>query len=287
MKRNIKTAVLLLAMVATVYGFLFVVIDLYKTNTSLSNSVIRNTHTIDSLYKELLNTNKGFLGIVNKILTNQEKTRNVLKNQEKTNEALLAGIGEVANAMAEEKLDIKLLDANVYIINKTQNALGSGTWIEKNNRPYILTVAHMGTETDEMVVRERRTKREYSCVVVKRNRKLDLMLIRVRVLKPKIVAKLSNEEPPVGAEVYVTGNPGGKEMVVTRGIISKKEFPFYIGSVPIFFGNSGGAMYYKNKLVGVTSFGFSMTKVYPTGIFVDQFGGWAGLKAIKNFLNEK
>jgi len=56
----------------------------------------------------------------------------------------------------------------------------------------------------------------------------------------------------VGAKVLVTGHPSGHAtVIVTEGYVSGWNNGYLITSAPIYPGNSGGALWYEGKIVGV------------------------------------
>ena len=94
--------------------------------------------------------------------------------------------------------------------------------------------------------------------------------------------EISTVEPKPGSDLVIIGNPARMKNVVTTGNLCKKVRGLYMFTNIIFFGNSGGGVLYKGKLVGVVS-----TLLSPTHRGVQVHYGFASsLTNIQKFLKE-
>lgn len=184
----------------------------------------------------------------------------------------------------------KIKSANVHVFNKTNGGSGSGTRIKIKNKYYILTVAHvLKKETDLIVITsdESYPYDEFPIIFIKQNIKMDLALFRIEKATQGGYLNISEKEPMLGSELIVIGNPSGMEDIITDGILCKKvlngKYPgYYIFSNISFFGNSGGAVLYRGRIVGVVSMLQTLSKKKTQVHY-----GWAsGLQNIKTFLKE-
>jgi hypothetical protein len=171
--------------------------------------------------------------------------------------------------ITKEKLEQKLKQVNVEIVNSTVGASGSGVTIKYNGQYYILSAGHMADEdTDTLVLMENGqeiseleiVKHDYTWGedtdpkdIIKVH---DLILLRPKNknLQPKYYTELADIEPITSSEVYIVGNPMGIEDVLCEGrtIIYKGNFMYYIDHT--YYGNSGGGVYtLDGKLVGIVS----------------------------------
>ncbi len=202
--------------------------------------------------------------------------------------------------------DYKFLEkANLNIINYTQGTSGSGTLIKIKNEFYVLTAAHMiGTDNDILFAEDNIAKKGYALSVVKYNRWNDLAILKIKLKKDdplkSYALQIGTENPRTGEIIYVIGNPDSYEDILTSGIIVKKGRTFSLISAPIFFGNSGGAVIYKGKLVGVVSALSIRLSIQflepneelwwferPIPYFIDStFGIIVNLETIKKFLED-
>ncbi|HBL22979.1 MAG TPA: peptidase [Deltaproteobacteria bacterium] len=141
-----------------------------------------------------------------------------------------------------------------------QNSLGSGFIIDAEG--YIVTNNHVVDGANEIKVKLA-DGREFDAVVVGRDPKTDLALIKIKGtsgLKP--ITMGNSEELKVGSWVVAIGSPFGLEQTVTAGIVSAKGR--IIGSGPydnfiqtdasINPGNSGGPLInMKGEVIGINT----------------------------------
>ena len=148
--------------------------------------------------------------------------------------------------------------ANLNIINYTQGTSGSGTLIKIKDKFYVLTAAHMiGTDNDILFAEDNIAKKGYILSIVKYNRWNDLAILKIKLKKDDplkyYALEIGTESPQIGEIIYVIGNPDSYEDILTSGVVVKRGRTFSLISAPIYFGNSGGAVIYKGKLVGIVS----------------------------------
>ena len=148
--------------------------------------------------------------------------------------------------------------ANLNIINYTQGTSGSGTLIKIKDKFYVLTAAHMiGTDNDILFAEDNIAKKGYILSIVKYNRWNDLAILKIKLKKDDSLKyyalEIGTESPQIGEIIYVIGNPDSYEDILTSGVVVKRGRTFSLISAPIYFGNSGGAVIYKGKLVGIVS----------------------------------
>lgn len=292
-----------LILIAVVSSLLIQVVslnDFYELIARNAKSIVRLSDSVRTLSEYLL-------GQKNEQLKKIGEIQQGLKDLEHKAQLLTDIMFRLDNKIKEYDFDSNLAFANVYIINKTQRCLGSGVYLKYNDKFYVLTAGHIGDFGDEMYILTV-DKTEYPVKVIKRNKDIDLMLLDPLDYKQEDYAELSDEEPVIGSNVYLVGNPNGYRMITTNGIVSKRFGLYYVVSAPMFFGNSGGGLYYKNKLIGIASSALSMTKVFYKNvidiriengklvpskirkeinkIYVEQLNFFVGLETIKDFLEE-
>jgi len=150
--------------------------------------------------------------------------------------------------------------ANVYIVNLTEKIMGSGTHIKIGDTHYILTCSHLQKEEETLWVIEGKLNR-FNLTLVKKSKKYDLALFRINNFESRPYLELAGDLPKVGSRVFLVGNPSGINDVVTEGIVAKISIDKYLISNKTYFGNSGGCLFYKGKIVGVMSCGYFFKSV--------------------------
>ena len=148
------------------------------------------------------------------------------------------------------------------VIVKTEKGLGSGFFI---NEDEILTNYHV-IEGASTISVTNNNKEKSSAVVIKTDLKRDLALLKTNMTgKPVIFFK---DQLKQGEMVEALGHPKGRKFSLTKGWISavRKESSVYsaTGQNDVLFiqtdaainsGNSGGPLFYKDKVVGVNTQG--------------------------------
>ena len=183
----------------------------------------------------------------------------------------------------------KIKEANVLIRNITAGCLGSGTHIKIDGEDYVLTVAHLIDETveDNLIYIVSDFGTTVKAEVVSFNVDKDIALLKVSQLKNRAYLEISDISPEAGSEVIVVGNPSGIVDMITDGIVTKiDDVGYYIITNKVYFGNSGGALLYKGKIVGVLSQLVPFSALNPFGVITQNYGRAVSLKEIKNFLKE-
>lgn len=182
----------------------------------------------------------------------------------------------------------RVKEASVKIMNFTRGCSGSGTHIEYKGKKYILTVAHLSnydpndekSESESLYVRLDDGSL-YPMKLEKVDKSKDLALYTVNFGREIATLELGTELPKEGSEVYVVGCPDGMIDVVTDGVIADISKMHYTITNKIYFGNSGGALLYRGKLVGVAS-QLAIYMNFPS-VFVN-YGKFIKLERIIEFL---
>ncbi len=170
-----------------------------------------------------------------------------------------------------------IIKANLAMYNFTEKYNGSGTHIKINGKSYILTCAHIIKKDDDVMWADM-----YDTKLVKIDREKDLALYEFDY-EPNIpYLEISTEEPKEDSEVFVIGNPATLEDMITNGIVANIENGYYVLTNKVFFGNSGGCVLYKGKLVGVIS---KMTAYFFDGK-IKSYAYACDLKSIQEFLKD-
>lgn len=180
----------------------------------------------------------------------------------------------------------KIKEANLELICITTNRAGSGTHIKINDLSYILTCAHLCTSKEDVLyaIDDRGKKHPTKLILIDFYN--DLALLRCKGIKNSSFLNISNKNPKEGSKVIVIGNPSNLTDVFTYGIIAKVNFKTYLSTNLIYPGNSGGALVYKNEIIGV----LSKIRIYTSGVIKTSYSESINLKTIKKFLrraNEK
>ena len=148
------------------------------------------------------------------------------------------------------------------VIVKTEKGLGSGFFISEDE---ILTNYHV-IEGASTISITNNNKEKSSAVVIKTDLKRDLALLKTNMTgKPVVFFK---DQLKQGEMVEALGHPKGRKFSLTKGWISavRKESSVYsaTGQNDVLFiqtdaainsGNSGGPLFYKDKVVGVNTQG--------------------------------
>lgn len=178
----------------------------------------------------------------------------------------------------------KILKANLVIYNSSAGYSGSGTHIRKGNVDYILTVAHLiDNPEDSFIAVENEANENIFIELVNFDIKKDLALFRMKKVAKHIpVLEISSEFPKVGSDIIVIGNPASMEDVITDGILAKTGKGRYLLTNKVYYGNSGGAVLYKGKIVGVVSEMFLLFDI-P---YFQNYTVAVDLKSIQQFLED-
>ena len=119
----------------------------------------------------------------------------------------------------------KLLNANVLLMSLTEESLGAGVLIKKNNIPYILSVSHLGKRGDVFVLMEK--DKPYLIELVRWDDEVDLALFKFLETPEDLeFVNISKKEADIGDSVTCVGNPANLEDAVTTGIIMQKTYCF-------------------------------------------------------------
>ena len=146
------------------------------------------------------------------------------------------------------------------VVVKTNSGLGSGFFISNDE---ILTNYHVVEGSLTITITDKNKKRS-SAVIIKKDLKRDLALLKTN-MKGKPVTFYS-EQLKQGEMVEALGHPKGRKFSLTKGWISavRKESSVYnaTGEPDVLYvqtdaainsGNSGGPLFYKDKVIGVNT----------------------------------
>ena len=185
-----------------------------------------------------------------------------------------------------KKIDLDNIEdikrANFLIYNSTTGMQGSGSLIKIEKQYYILTAAHLIKENKDFVWAVDNNGTMYPLGLTKLNKKQDLLLFKIYMVENRPYLEISKEKPKEGSEIIVIGNPSNMVDIVTDGIIAKELKKGYIFTNIIYFGNSGGAVLYKGKIVGVVN--SIRVRFKPTKPLLVNYGFCPKLEMIQEFL---
>ena len=160
------------------------------------------------------------------------------------------------------KYEIQDTRFDSVVIVMTEKGLGSGFFISSDE---ILTNYHVieGASTITVI---NNNKKKSSAVVIKKDLKRDLALLKTNMTGTPVI--FFNDQLKQGEMVEALGHPKGRKFSLTKGWISaiRKESSTYsaTGKNDVLFiqtdaainnGNSGGPLFYKDKVVGVNTQG--------------------------------
>ena len=183
----------------------------------------------------------------------------------------------------DERETDRFQSANVILLNHSRGAKGSGTHIRLKNQDYIITCAHLIRNEKEALWAYDNDGREYPLKLVKVAPFIDLALFRINGGCPKLATlEIADIGPKRGSEVTIIGNPDGYEDIITDGVLTQENSVHYSFTNIIYFGNSGGAMLYRGKIVGVVV----QLDVKLSPPFFVTYGKAVKLEQIKQFLGE-
>lgn len=186
-----------------------------------------------------------------------------------------------------QKIDLEnaeqIKQANIVIHNVTGGTMGSGTHIKLNGKHYILSCAHLVDSLDDYCWGQLDDGSYHPLKIIKISRHNDLSLFEIFMVDNLPYLEISEEYPKIGSKIEVIGNPADETDMITDGIISKKVRGGYVFTNIIYFGNSGGAILYKGKIVGVAT----RIKIYVSDWVLVNYGYGSDLQTIRKFLGLK
>jgi serine protease Do len=140
--------------------------------------------------------------------------------------------------------------------------VGAGTGFIIDPAGYVITNEHVVSDADEVQVRLV-DERQFQAVVVGRDPKLDLALLKLKDAKDLPAVQLgSSSSLRIGEHVLAVGNPFGLGHTVTLGIVSAKSRTIGAGLYDDFIqtdasinpGNSGGPLFnWRGEVVGINT----------------------------------
>ena len=246
--------------------------------------ILNNRISINEMYRE-----KQLKDLTSAIITLAELTaendilqlkeiEDVKINVEKLNELIDNQLEKMKNFRT---IDIeyakKLQEANLFVFNISKGYCGSGTHIKINGESYLLTCSHLIKDIGDDFIFD-----VYGAGLVKIDRKNDLALFKFNIEPNLDYIEISDVAPTVGSEVYIIGNPDEMIDVLTDGVVANIGKGYYIATNKIFFGNSGGAIIYNSKLIGVVT-QFRIEFAFPV---ITNYAYAVDLETVKEFLSD-
>lgn len=208
--------------------------------------------------KEIRNLAQVLLELEQIIDKNDKEQLDLVKNIKNTIKNLKNQQTEIENKLEEtKKIDLDnaedIKQANLVIYNTAYGTQGSGSHIKIGDDYYVLTCMHMLRTKNDFIwsVDDSNTWRPLELVKV--DRKNDLALFRIYMTEDLPYLEISEIFPKAGSEIVIIGNPSNYEDILTDGIISKITKNEYIFTNIVYFGNSGGSILYKGKIIGVVT----------------------------------
>jgi len=168
------------------------------------------------------------------------------------------------SSLSNSSYEIKDERFNSVVLIKTKSGLGSGFFISKDE---VLTNYHVIEGATNISIINQNKKRS-SAVILKTDLKRDLALLKTN-MKGKPVSFHSGQLKQ-GANVEALGHPKGFKFSITKGSISairmwnstysvtdNNNVLFIQTDAAINKGNSGGPLFFKDKVVGVNTQGLN------------------------------
>lgn len=202
--------------------------------------------------KEIRNLTKVLLELERMINKNDEKQLELVKSIKDTIKNLENQQTEIENKLEEtKKIDLENVEdikqANLVIYNTSVGSQGSGSHIKIGDNYYVLTCMHMLRTKKDFIwsIDDNNTWRPLE--LIKIDTKNDLALFRIYMTEDLSYLEISANYPKAGSEIVVIGNPDDYEDILTDGIITKITKDEYKFTNIVYFGNSGGLYYIKEK----------------------------------------
>lgn len=228
---------------------------------------------------EILRATKSLTDIIVDSSKNQLQLIDKVKEDIKLLEEISANLK--AKIKALNPIEIKdaenIKKANLQLVNITHWYWGSGSHIKIDGESYVLTCAHLiEDKTDSICVKE--DEYYYFLDFVKMDRETDLALFKADYNVKKFpYLEIAEKSPLQGQKVIAIGNPDNMEDVFTDGIIAKIKENSILITNSVFSGNSGGAVLYDGKIVGIL-------KQMLYHLFANSYGVVIKLEDIQEFL---
>ncbi len=167
-------------------------------------------------------------------------------------------------SLSNSSYEIKDERFNSVVLIKTKSGLGSGFFISKDE---VLTNYHVIEGASNISIIDQNKKRS-SAVVMKTDLKRDLALLKTNMQGNPV--EFYSGQLKQGAGVEALGHPKGFKFSLTKGSISairlwssgysvtdNNNVLFIQTDAAINHGNSGGPLFFKNKVVGVNTQGLN------------------------------
>jgi len=265
--------------------------NLTETLTDVINSIIANDKNQIQIDKqqqlEIKDLTKLLINLGEIVIDNDIKQLKVTKKITGIVEELQNTVLHTKSRLKEMKIiDLDNVEnikkANVLIVNTTAQVEGSGSHIKIKGENYILTCAHLIKEDKDFIWAILDTGTWHPLELIKIDKEKDLALFKVFMVEDLPYLEISDKSPKEGSEVILIGNPADLEDVITNGILAKIEENNYLFTNLNYYGNSGGALLYKGKIVGVISASLSYIRPFLTV----HYGCSSKLEQIREFLGK-
>ncbi len=164
--------------------------------------------------------------------------------------SLILGIGIFSYTTHNNIYNIKEATYNIY--NRVGELSGTGVVIKHKKDYYILTCNHIITSSKNgLQVFKKAGSFIYYPSIVYLDAEKDLALLKINFIGSQATLKIYNKEIAEGSKVILVSNFLGLDSVYSEGHLMKKGTNRYLFQLPMFYGSSGGAIIYKNKIVTV------------------------------------
>ena len=276
----ITTLIIIVTLGFTGYYFTSIIKNIGFLISTLQNKI--------EIYEEYrLSEIELLIKLMEYLIKNDRSQTDLLKDITKDIEKLDKNLLEFRENLRKKKaIDLdnvkKIKQANITIYNTVESIAASGSHIKIKGKDYILTCGHIIENEKDFIWGVLDNNSWHPLELVKLDIERDMSLFRIYEVGDLPYLEISNESPKEGSEVVIIGNPEQLTDVITDGVISKIEEYNYILTNKIYFGNSGGAILYKGKIVGVVNSILVHFRTSPP-TFVNYSRG-SNLESVKEFL---
>lgn len=303
MESSLKVALINLALLILVFGFLFrldinIISGTDKNIAEANAKLVKFQEDIADLRLELSNIKQSMesalIPITESISRVQKESEqsitditNAIERIEKENTQSISGLRETVKKVSLDKDDISLVaqDAMPAVVSiKTDMQQGTGFFVSGDG--FVLTNAHLLTDNSfvKVVTFDHKT---YFGQVVGIDVPSDIALLKINSDPSQFLRLGDSDSMAAGDDVIAIGNPGGFDFSVSKGVISstdrqnKHRVDMFQMDISINPGNSGGPLINRQGLVVGMNSGFIYT---PTSLF-ERLGFAIKSNYIKNKVN--
>ena len=250
--------------------------NILKINKFQQGVIKEVTKNLIDLGKLSIDTDEQHFKLIRKIITKIElieKTQQIIKRELEASETIdLANIQEIKKA-------------NLILYNLKHGISCSGSHIKIDNQSYVLTCYHILENPEDSILAVMDNGDKCLLELVKFDKRKDLALFKLPNIETLPYFEISDRNPKEGSKIIVIGNPSNLKDVITDGTIAKVERKGYLFTNKIYFGNSGGAVLYKGKIVGVVLQMRTYGNINRAHIYI-HYGYSSKIETIREFLKE-